>query len=136
MIGLLYFFALVIIFHNLLVLFSLLRREDSQRYGWSIFQEVAMMAAAVFAMIDGHWAVLVVGFGLYRFCLTLHAAISAWLHHRPASPVLLANLLMVVGAAVTFATQWWWLFPACYVVFWILSYILARKALHSHLPTS
>jgi hypothetical protein len=125
--GLLYFLALVVIYHNILLMIGLLSRPDPKQHWLAIAMEVAMILLALGAMLSQQMPIFVLGFACYRLATMLESSLIALRQRKAASPLLPVNLLMVSGAFVAYFTEMWWLFVLSYALFWILSFVIGRK---------
>mgnify|MGYP006272200963 CR=1 FL=1 len=130
--GLLYFLALVVMYHNILLIIGLLRRPNPRQHTFSLAMEVGMIVFALGSMLAGHIELFVLGFACYRLGIMLEAAVLAFRYQRSVSPLLPVNLLMVAGAIVAYVTTWWWVFALSYLLFWLLSFFIGKKLMQQH----
>ena len=132
--GLLIVLALIILFHNALLIFNQLRQPPARRSVWVLLIEGLMASAAVLAMVQGLWEVLVLSFGVYRLILMGQSIWFSLQRRRCLSYMVGVDALLIAGAIVCWTTGWWWLFAPSYVVFWVLSFIVAKRAMEKTVP--
>ncbi|RMG58842.1 MAG: hypothetical protein D6722_23110 [Bacteroidetes bacterium] len=133
MIFLLALLALLILFHESLLVFSLLQSARSQKAWLPIGSGIVMISVALVAIMLQSWYVLAIGFGLYRLWVLVDISLSAIRQQRPPSPLLPINAFMVVATSVALGLDSFWLFLGGYVLFWLSSLIVGRRILADRL---
>lgn len=134
MVGLLYFLALVIFFHNGLVLFSQFLKPVDKRDIFSVLVEGVMATTSILAIFSENWCVLIVGFSIYRIIIQSIAVTASLQHQRPLPLLLWADILLVSGGVIAGVSEYYWIFALFYLIHWVLSYLIVRKALASRVP--
>lgn len=133
--ALLHFLAVVVIYHNLLLIIGLSARPDRRQHLLSILLEVGMILLAVGAMVHGDLSIFVLAFGVYRLLAMLESAWMAIRQSKSLSPLLPVNLLVAASAFVAYFTACWWIFMISYLLFWVISFLLGKKLMQRQLPS-
>ncbi len=133
--ALLHFLAVVVIYHNLLLILGLMTRPDPRRHLIPIGLEVGMILFALGAMLSGELSAFVLAFGVYRLLAMLESACTALRQAKPLSSLLPVNLLVAASAFVAFFTACEWIFLVSYLLFWVISFVLGKKLMQRKMPS-
>ena len=125
----LYLFCAIIIFHDFLLIFGLLKAPETKKHLFSIFIGVAMILMAIVSIGLNSWNWLILSYVGYRLLVMLDTIIPAIRQQRRASPLLPVNLFVVSGGLLAYITQWWIVFMISYAVSWIWTLIVGRRLL-------
>ncbi|MEL6590804.1 MAG: hypothetical protein AAFP02_10255 [Bacteroidota bacterium] len=126
MVGLLYILALLIVLHDSLMLYGLLRLPNGRKHWYSLTVGAFSILGAIFSMWFLSWKLLVICFAVGRLLLMIDTIVSTW-HHRSTSLILPVNLLMVAGCFTAYLSEHWWIFALSYALYWVASYLVARN---------
>lgn len=123
--------ALLIIFHEAILVITLLQYNQGQKSWFAIMGGVVMVSVAIVAILLKSWMFLALGFGLYRLTVMLDMGVSALRRDRNPSPLMPVNLLMAAGAGVASFAGWLWVFVVSYALFWLGSLLIGRRLMGS-----
>jgi hypothetical protein len=127
MIWILYLLSLVLIFHDCLLILGLSRINQHNKHTFSLIIATAMIAMAILSIAFQSWAILTFSYAVYRLLIMVDMIAPAIRAHRPPSPLLPVNLLIVSGAMLAYFFHWWLVFVGSYVIFWSLSLLVAKR---------
>ncbi|MEM7656400.1 MAG: hypothetical protein AAF399_09750 [Bacteroidota bacterium] len=128
MIWILYLLCVVLIFHDVLLLLGLFRLHPHHKQTFGIVISFAMIAMALTSMIFQSWGMLTLSYAVYRLLIMLDIIVPAIRNHQAPSPLLPVNLFVVTGGFLAYFFEWWMLFVGSYVIFWTMSFLVAKKA--------
>lgn len=132
LVGLLYVLALLIVLHDSLMVYGLLRMPNGRKHWYSLTVGILSVLGAVFSMWFLSWEILVISFAVCRLLLMIDTIVSTWNRNR-SSMILPINLLMVAGSLSAYLSKHWWIFALSYFLFWVVTYLFARqKAYHNY----
>ena len=126
----LYCIALVIVFHNLLLIFGALHVLREKKAIVTVLTELTMIAIVILAILLQRWEIMAVGFALHRSWIAIDSFIQSTRQQRFPSLLLPINLMAIVGAMVAYITQYWLVFVLTYGLFWLLTLFVGRKILN------
>ena len=126
----LYCISLVIIFHNLLLIYGALHVLKEKKAILTVLTELTMIGIVLLAILLKHWEIMVVGFALHRSWISIESFIQSTRQQRYPSLLLPVNLIAVAGALISFLTGKWLIFILTYGFFWILTLFVGRKIMN------
>lgn len=134
--GLIYFLAIVEMFHNVLTIVGLANRSNWRTYWLSMLMAASMFGVGLYAVAFDAEGLFILGFTAYRLAILLESSFLSFRHRRPLSPILSVNLFMIIGAIIAYVTGEMWIFAVSYVLYWGLSLSVGRRLMQRKQPSS
>ena len=123
----LYCIALVIVFHNLLLIYGALHVLREKKAIVTVLTELTMIGIVILAILLQRWEILAIGFAIHRSWIAIDSFIQSTRHNKNPSLLLPVNLLAIAGALVAYITHIWLIFILTYGLFWLLTLFVGRK---------
>lgn len=125
-----YIFAGIIIFHKGLLIYRLSHVDIRSKQIPSLIAAGLLVCLLVIAITGKSWVIFTLSYGLYILWTMGETIFFSMRNRKGSSPLLPIDLLLISGIILANMTEWWIIFVASYVVYWVLTFIVGRRIMN------